>query len=149
MLMTRMDLAIASRRSFSMAPTSSNLSNGIGLLYFGGSRKSDPSPIIFKSAGCSKKTSIPGSIAEVQIIKSGVTTLFFSILLFMNQAEIELGDLLIPWILVISTIGFLLAWLVMAILEYTGLSRFVWHLPLFFIALVVLFASLIGILFRP
>jgi hypothetical protein len=67
----------------------------------------------------------------------------------MNQAEIQLGDLLIPWILAIGPIGFLLAWLVVAILEYTGLSRFVWHLPLFFIALVVLFASLIGIFFRP
>ena len=67
----------------------------------------------------------------------------------MNQAEIQLGDLLIPWILVVGTIGFLLAWLVVAILEYAGLSRFVWHLPLFFIALVVLFASLIGIFFRP
>src|SRR5262249_46894586 len=67
----------------------------------------------------------------------------------MNQAEIQVGDLLIPWILVVGTIGFLLAWLVVTILEYTGLSRFVWHLPLFFIALVVLFSSLIGILFRP
>ena len=67
----------------------------------------------------------------------------------MNQAEIQVGDLLIPWILAIGPIGFLLAWLVMAILEYTGLSRFVWHLPFFFIALVVLFASLIGILLRP
>jgi len=67
----------------------------------------------------------------------------------MNHAEIQLGDLLIPWILVVGTIGFLLAWVVMTILEYTGLSRFVWHLPLFFIALVVLFTSLIGILFRP
>jgi len=50
---------------------------------------------------------------------------------------------------VVGTIGFLLAWLMVAILEYTGLSRYVWHLPLFFIALVVLFASLIGIFFRP
>ena len=67
----------------------------------------------------------------------------------MNQAEIRFGDLLLPWVLVIWTIGFLLSWLVVAILEYTGLSRYVWHLPLFFIALVVLFASLIGIFFRP
>ena len=67
----------------------------------------------------------------------------------MNQAEIQIGDLLIPWILVIGTGGFLLAWLVMAILEYTGLSRYVWHLPLFFVALVVLLASLTGILLRP
>jgi len=67
----------------------------------------------------------------------------------MNQAEIQVGDLLIPWIIVVGTIGFLLAWMVAAILEYTGLSRYVWHLPLFFVALVILFTSLIGILFRP
>jgi hypothetical protein len=75
--------------------------------------------------------------------------LFLLGLLPMNQAEIQVGDLLIPWILAIGPIGFLMAWLVVAILQYTGLSRFVWHLPLFFIALVVLFTSLIGILFRP
>jgi len=67
----------------------------------------------------------------------------------MNQAEMRFGDLLVPWVLVIWTIGFLLAWLVVAILEYAGLSRYVWHLPLFFVALVVLFASLTGIVFRP
>jgi Protein of unknown function (DUF1656) len=67
----------------------------------------------------------------------------------MNQAEIRFGDLLLPWVLVTWTIGFLLAWLVVAILEYTGLSRYVWHLPLFFVALVVLFASVLGIVFRP
>jgi hypothetical protein len=67
----------------------------------------------------------------------------------MNQAEIQVGDLLIPWIIVVGTIGFLVAWLVVAILEYTDLSRYVWHLPLFFVALVILFTSLIGILFRP
>jgi hypothetical protein len=67
----------------------------------------------------------------------------------MNQAEMRFVDLLVPWVLVIWTIGFLLAWLVVAILEYTGLSRYVWHLPLFFVALVVLFASVLGIVFRP
>jgi len=67
----------------------------------------------------------------------------------MNQAEMRFVDLLVPWVLVIWTIGFLLAWLVVAILEYTGLSRYVWHLPLCFVALVVLFASVLGIVFRP
>jgi hypothetical protein len=65
------------------------------------------------------------------------------------NAEIRFGDLLVPWALVIGTTGFLLAWLVVAILEYTGLSRYLWHPPLFFVALVVLFASLTGIVFRP
>jgi len=67
----------------------------------------------------------------------------------MDQPEIRIGDLLVPWILVIGTMGFLLAWVVVAILEYAGLSRYVWHLPLFFVALVVLFTSLIGIVFHP
>jgi hypothetical protein len=34
-------------------------------------------------------------------------------------------------------------------MEYTGLSRYVWHLPLFFIGLVVLFGSLIGMAISP
>jgi hypothetical protein len=45
--------------------------------------------------------------------------------------------------------GFLAAWMVVAIMEHTGLSRYVWHLPLFFLALVVLFSSLIGMLLVP
>ena len=65
------------------------------------------------------------------------------------NAEIRFVDLLVPWVLVIWTVGFLLAWLVVAILDYAGLSRYIWHLPLFFVALVVLFASLTGIVFRP
>jgi hypothetical protein len=38
---------------------------------------------------------------------------------------------------------------VAAILERTGLSRHVWHLPLLFLALVVLFSALIGTVFFP
>ena len=67
----------------------------------------------------------------------------------MNQPEIRIGDLLVPWILVMGMLGFLLAWAAVAVLEYTGLSRYVWHLPLFFVAMVVLFTSLIGIVFHP
>lgn len=67
----------------------------------------------------------------------------------MNQAEMRFGDLLVPWVFVIGAIGFLLAWLIVAILEYTGFSRYGWRLPLFFVALVVLLASLLGIVFRP
>jgi hypothetical protein len=67
----------------------------------------------------------------------------------MNQAELRFGDLMVPWVLAIWILGFLLAWVVNSILEYTGLSRYVWHLPLFFVALVVFFASIVGIIFRP
>ena len=72
---------------------------------------------------------------------------FFAVSL--NRPELRLTELLIPWIVVIGLLGFLAAWLVVAIMERTGLSRYVWHLPLFFLALVVLFSSVFGLAFLP
>jgi Protein of unknown function (DUF1656) len=46
-------------------------------------------------------------------------------------------------------VGLLLAWLVVRILNRTGLSRFFWHPPLAFLALVILMSSLVGILVLP
>jgi hypothetical protein len=67
----------------------------------------------------------------------------------LNRPEFRFLDLLFPWIAMIGLSGFLAAWVVVAIMEHTGLSRYVWHLPLFFLALVVLFGSLIGMLLLP
>jgi hypothetical protein len=67
----------------------------------------------------------------------------------LNRPEFRFLDLLFPWIAMIGLSGFLAAWMVVAIMEHTGLSRYVWHLPLFFLALVVLFSSLIGMLLVP
>jgi hypothetical protein len=67
----------------------------------------------------------------------------------LDRPELRFTDLLVPWILIIGLLGFLAAWLVVAIMEGTGLSRYVWHLPLFFLALVVLFSSVIGMVFLP
>ena len=69
--------------------------------------------------------------------------------LALNRPELKLGEVLIPWLVMVGTFGFLAAWLVVAIMEHTGLSRYVWHLPLFFVALVVLLSSLIGMMFQP
>ena len=69
--------------------------------------------------------------------------------LALNRPEMKLGEVLIPWVVVIGTFGFLAAWLVVAIMERTGFSRYVWHLPLFFLALVVLLSSVLGMLFQP
>ena len=67
----------------------------------------------------------------------------------LNLPEMRLGEVLIPWVAVVGILGFLAGWLIIAIRERTGLSRYVWHLPLFFLALVVLLSSLIGMVFQP
>jgi uncharacterized protein DUF1656 len=67
----------------------------------------------------------------------------------MNRPESRFLDLLFPWIFVVSISGFLAAWLVIAIMEHTGLSRHVWHLPLFFVGLVILLSSIIGFVCLP
>jgi hypothetical protein len=74
-------------------------------------------------------------------------TILFGVLL--NRPEFRLGEVLVPWSVTIGALGFFTAWLVVALMEYTGLSRYVWHLPLFFIGLVVLFSSLIGMAISP
>ena len=67
----------------------------------------------------------------------------------LNQPECKLGEVLLPWSLVVGSLGFVTAWLLVTVIEHTGLSRHVWNLPLFFVGLVVLFSSLIGLIFQP
>jgi Protein of unknown function (DUF1656) len=67
----------------------------------------------------------------------------------LNRPELRFSEMLVPWIMIVGALGFLMAWLVLAIMEHTGLSRYVWHLPLFFVGLVVLFGSLIGMAIFP
>jgi hypothetical protein len=67
----------------------------------------------------------------------------------LNRPEFRFSEVLVPWILVVGGLGFLTAWLVVTILERAGLSRYVWHLPLFFAGLVVLLSSLIGMAVFP
>lgn len=51
--------------------------------------------------------------------------------------------------MIISALGFLLAFFVVQLLERLGLTRGIWHLPLFFVALSVLFGCLLGLIFAP
>lgn len=67
----------------------------------------------------------------------------------LYTAELHFGDFLLPWGMVVSAIGYLLAWLVIVIMERRGLTRRVWNLPLFFVALAVLFGCVIGLIFSP
>jgi hypothetical protein len=66
-----------------------------------------------------------------------------------GRPEYRLLGLFVPWIFIVSLVGFFTAWIVMVIIERTGLSRQIWHLPLFFLALVVLFTSMFGFLLFP
>ena len=67
----------------------------------------------------------------------------------LNRPELRFLDLLFPWVVAVAVFGFLIAWFIIAVLEWCDLSRHIWHLPLAFLAMVVLFSSLIGMLLLP
>ena len=52
-------------------------------------------------------------------------------------------------ILSASIFGFLLAWLIAQIMNRFHLARYIWHPPLFFLALVVICTGLVGRFFIP
>jgi hypothetical protein len=64
-------------------------------------------------------------------------------------AELNVGDFLLPWGMVVSAMGYLLAWGVVVVLERCGATRRIWNLPLFFVALAVLFGCVIGLILAP
>ena len=68
---------------------------------------------------------------------------------FLRNGEQQFYDFNTPWSMVIIVLGFLFAWAVTTVLEHFGWTRHVWHLPLVFVALAVLFGSLIGLFFAP
>jgi hypothetical protein len=68
---------------------------------------------------------------------------------FLRTPEFQIGDFLMPWGMVISALGFLAAWVVVLELERRTLTRHIWHVPLFFVALAVFFGCVFGVLFAP
>lgn len=68
---------------------------------------------------------------------------------FLDVPEFDLFGILVPWGFVMAVLGFLTAWLITLAMERLHLTNHVWHLPLFFIALVVLCSSILGLLFTP
>lgn len=69
--------------------------------------------------------------------------------MFRVPAEISLGFIYVPPFFVDAIAGVILAFVVAHVLNRTGLSRYFWHPPLAFLALVVLLGSLFGILVLP
>lgn len=67
----------------------------------------------------------------------------------LKTAELNFGDFLLPWGMVVGSLGFLLAWIIIVILERRGWTRGIWNLPLFFVALAVFFGCVIGLIFAP
>lgn len=68
---------------------------------------------------------------------------------YFTKPEILAGDFLLPWGMVIGILGFLTAWLVIIVMERMTWTRHIWHLPLFFVALTILFGSVIGLILAP
>jgi hypothetical protein len=87
--------------------------------------------------------------------RSPISVIFDAVFDLLNVFRIEsrpeyrLLGLFVPWIFIVSMVGFFAAWIVMVILERTGLSRHIWHVPLFFLALVVLFTCMFGYVLFP
>jgi hypothetical protein len=69
--------------------------------------------------------------------------------MFRTPTDISLGFVYVPPLFVDFVAGLILAYVVAHVLNRTGLSRFFWHPPLAFLALVVLMGSLFGILVLP
>ena len=67
----------------------------------------------------------------------------------LQNAAIDLFGTFIPWWLVVGVLAYVSAWLVVTVLERLKLTRQIWHLPLFFVALVVLLFSVIGLILAP
>ena len=67
----------------------------------------------------------------------------------LRVPEIVFCDFMLPWGMVIGALGFFAAWLIVALLEQLRLTRHIWNLPLFFIALAVLCGCTLGLVFAP
>jgi hypothetical protein len=67
----------------------------------------------------------------------------------LTNAQIDVLGMFLPWWLVVAVLAYLAAWIFVMGLERLRLTRHIWHLPLFFLALVVLFFSAIGLFLAP
>jgi hypothetical protein len=69
--------------------------------------------------------------------------------LFAIAAEILIGEFLLPWGMVVSVLGFFAAWIFVIVMEHLCLTRHIANLPVFFIAMAVLFGCVIGLALSP
>jgi hypothetical protein len=67
----------------------------------------------------------------------------------LTNAEIIVLGVFVPWWLVIGVVAYLAAWFACRQLERMHLTRHIWHLPLFFLALIFIFYSALGLVLAP
>lgn len=63
--------------------------------------------------------------------------------------ELDLLGFFVPWGMVIGVLGFMLAWGITLLLEHLEWTQFIWHLPLFFVALAIFCTCILGLIFAP
>ena len=66
-----------------------------------------------------------------------------------SSAQFLLGDFLLPWEMLVGAAGFLVAWMMLVAVERLCWTRYLWNVPLLFIALVILFGSALGLCLAP
>ena len=67
----------------------------------------------------------------------------------LTNPEVQIGDFLLPWGMVAGAVGFLLAWGAIMLLERVCWTRHIANLPLFFVALAVIFGCVVGLTLAP
>lgn len=67
----------------------------------------------------------------------------------LTNPEVQIGGFLLPWGMVVGALGFLLAWGVIMLLERVCWTRHIANLPLFFVALAVIFGCVVGLTLAP
>jgi hypothetical protein len=67
----------------------------------------------------------------------------------LRNPELDILGFFIPWAMVIGVAGFLLAWASVLGMQKLGWTTGIWHLPLFFVALCLIFTFTLGLLLMP
>jgi Protein of unknown function (DUF1656) len=65
----------------------------------------------------------------------------------IHGSEFNAGGFLLPRTFVVGILGFMVSSVITALLESFRLTRYVWHLPLFFAGVALLIAGLLALLF--
>jgi len=66
--------------------------------------------------------------------------------MWVPPGDLNIVGIFIPSWLLLAAMGFAAAMVVVTVLERQGWTKYVWHLPLFFVALVVTFSCILALI---